>query len=80
MQGAARDMSFLVGGDGEVFPFEGEKFAKPCAGDIFGEQQPAPEVEWRFGVFHNPALHLRECDLAITYGSLCGKYLEAAGC
>ena len=28
----------------------------------------------------NPALHLRECDLAITYGSLCGKYLEAAGC
>ncbi|MBE6073602.1 MAG: N-acetylmuramoyl-L-alanine amidase [Selenomonas ruminantium] len=28
----------------------------------------------------NPALHLRECDLTITYGSLCGKYLEAAGC
>ena len=23
---------------------------------------------------------MRECDLAITYGSLCGKYLEAAGC
>ena len=28
----------------------------------------------------NPALPLRECDLALTYGSLCGKYLEAAGC
>ena len=28
----------------------------------------------------NPALTLRECDLALTYGSLCGKYLEAAGC
>ena len=28
----------------------------------------------------NPAIHLRECDLAITYGSLCGRYLEAAGC
>ena len=27
----------------------------------------------------NPALTLRECDLALTYGSLCGKYLEAAG-
>ena len=27
----------------------------------------------------NPALHLRECDLAMAYGSLCGKYLEAAG-
>ena len=28
----------------------------------------------------NSRYHLRECDLAITYGSLCGKYLEAAGC
>lgn len=28
----------------------------------------------------NPRCQLRECDLAITYGSLCGKYLEAAGC
>ena len=28
----------------------------------------------------NPRCRLRECDLAITYGSLCGKYLEAAGC
>lgn len=28
----------------------------------------------------NPAIHLRECDLAITYGSLCGRYLEAVGC
>ena len=28
----------------------------------------------------NSALTLRECDLALTYGSLCGKYLEAAGC
>ena len=28
----------------------------------------------------NPALTLRECDLALTYGSLCGKYLETAGC
>ena len=28
----------------------------------------------------NLALHLRECDLAMAYGSLCGKYLEAAGC
>ena len=27
----------------------------------------------------NSRYHLRECDLAITYGSLCGKYLEAAG-
>ena len=27
----------------------------------------------------NPRYHLRECDLAITYGSICGKYLEAAG-
>ena len=27
----------------------------------------------------NSALTLRECDLALTYGSLCGKYLEAAG-
>ena len=25
-------------------------------------------------------LPLRECDLALTYGSLCGKYLEAIGC
>ena len=28
----------------------------------------------------NTALTLRECDLALTYGSLCGKYLEDAGC
>ncbi len=28
----------------------------------------------------NPRCQLRECDLAITYGSLCGKYLEKAGC
>jgi len=28
----------------------------------------------------NPRCQLRECDLALTYGSLCGKYLEAAGC
>ena len=27
----------------------------------------------------NSRYHLRECDLAITYGSRCGKYLEAAG-
>ena len=28
----------------------------------------------------NPAEHLRECDIALTVGSLTGKFLEAAGC
>ena len=28
----------------------------------------------------NPEEHLRECDIALTVGSLTGKFLEAAGC
>ena len=28
----------------------------------------------------NPREHLRECDIALTVGSLTGKFLEAAGC
>lgn len=51
VQGAAFDMSVLVGLDVEVFPFEGENFTKPCARDVFGEHQPSPEVERRFRVF-----------------------------
>ncbi|SFT53065.1 N-acetylmuramoyl-L-alanine amidase [Selenomonas sp. GACV-9] len=30
--------------------------------------------------FSHPRLQLRECNLALTYGSLCGRYLELAGC